>query len=111
MFCLSLVAYTGNLFSRLLGTYFGFFTSELSDNTGDEINVQSKGTPRASLPDQAPLAPGAASADLPTCHRAGGAELGCSILPTCSWGFPPQLPSSPPLLLRLLRASHQQQGH
>lgn len=34
-FFLSLVACTGNLFSRLLGTYFGFLTSELSDNTGD----------------------------------------------------------------------------
>lgn len=50
---------------------------------------KAKAPQEPSLPGQALLAPSAGAADLPTCQRAGVAELGCSMLPTGGWGFPP----------------------
>lgn len=76
-----------------------------------ELMCRAKASQEPSLLGQAPLAPSAGAADLLMCHRAGVAELGCSTLPTSDWDFPPQLPHLPPLLWRLIRVSHQQQGY
>lgn len=69
---------------------------------------RAKAPQEPSLPGQVPSA---GTADFPTCHRSRVAELGCSMLPTDSRGFPPPVPRSPPLLQRLLRASCWQRGH
>lgn len=85
MFCLSLTVCTGNLFSRLLGTYFAFFMSELSDNAGGRVNVQSRGTSRAQPAGSSTISTSSRSSRLPHMPRAAAADpLPLAVHQLCS---------------------------